>query len=294
MPVVDAHAHIISSDPARFPHSPLSGALPDWPAERFVNAEKLLRRMQQTGVDRAVLVQYSSAHGYDNRYVLATAQQHPDKFVAVCTLDGLQPDAPQQLTECVSQGAAGLRIRARGREGGLEWLRCETLWQRAAELHVPVCVHFMESVQAEGLELLPGLLAQFPTLPVVLDHAGNPPWREGPPDYGMQPVLDLARFPELTIKFATINLERLHMASVDPAIALERLVKTFGANRIMWGSDAPNTPGHYGEMLNSMRSAMSSLSETDREWILGGTALRVYPREKSREVINNHVGVSVS
>ncbi len=289
--VVDTHAHIISSDPTRFPHAPLSGALPDWPADRFVDAEKLLERMKRAGVDRAVLVQYSSAHGYDNRYVLATAKQHPDRFVAVCTLDGLQPQAPEQLTDCVKQGAAGVRIRARGREPGLEWLSCEPLWQRAAELQIPVCVHFMENVQAEGLRILPSLLRQFPKLPVVLDHAGNPPWREGPPWYGMQPVLDLARFDQLTLKFATINLERLHAAGVEPDIALHPLVTAFGANRIMWGSDAPNTPGDYGEMLSWMRSATSTL-EADREWIFAGTALRVYP--KLAEVINNHVGVPVS
>ena len=276
--VVDTHAHIISSDPARFPHAPLSGALPDWPAERFVDADKLLARMQQAQVDRAVLVQYSSAHGYDNRYVLATAQQHPDRFVAVCTLDGLQPEAPQQLTECVRRGAAGLRLRAPGRAPGLTWLTCEPLWQRAAELQVPVCVHFMENIQAEGLKILPALLAQFPTVTVVLDHAGNPPWREGPPAYGMQPLLGLARFEQLTIKFATINLERLHAAGVEPGIALERLIKSFGANRIIWGSDAPNTPGEYTDMLNWMRSAMGKLSETDSDLILAGTALRVYPR----------------
>src|SRR5579864_1091276 len=286
--VVDTHAHIISSDPTRFPHAPLSGALPDWPADRFVDADTLLQRMQLAGVDRAVLVQYSSAHGYDNRYVLATASQHPDRFVAVCTLDGLQPDAPELLSECVKSGAAGLRMRARGRDNALDWLTCEPLWQRAAELQVPVCVHFMENVQAEGLKLLPELLTQFPTVPVVLDHAGNPPWREGPPAYGMRPVLDLARFEQLTIKFATINLERLHAAHVEPSIALEQLVNAFGAHRVMWGSDAPNTPGDYGEMLNWMRSAMQKLCETDREWILAGSALRVYP--KLAEVSNKHVG----
>jgi L-fuconolactonase len=276
--VVDTHAHIISSDPTRFPYAPLSGVLPDWPADRFVDAARLLGRMQQAGVDRAVLVQYSSAHGYDNRYVLAMAQQHPDRFVAVCTVDGLQSDAADLLADCVREGAVGVRIRARGREDALEWLTCEPLWQRAADLRIPVCVHFMENVQAAGLRILPSLLAQFPTVPVVLDHAGNPPWREGPPTFGMQPVLDMARFEQLTIKFATINLERLHAAAVDPSVALERLVNTFGADRIMWGSDAPNTPGDYADMLDWMRSSMSNLSESDREWILAGTALRVYPR----------------
>jgi L-fuconolactonase len=276
--VVDTHAHIISSNPARFQLAPSSGALRDWPAERFVDADRLLGRMQLAGVDRAVLVQYSSAHGYDNRYVLATAQQHPDHFVAVCTLDGRLPEAPEQLSACVRDGAVGLRLRAPGRAGALNWLTCEPLWQRAAELHVPVCVHFAESMQAEGLRLLPGLLAQFPSVPVVLDHAGNPPWRAGPPHYGLQPVLSLARFEQLTIKFATINLERLHAAGVAPGLALERMVASFGARRMMWGSDAPNTPGDYAEMLDWMRTAMSSLAAADQAWILAGAALRVYPR----------------
>jgi hypothetical protein len=60
----------------------------------------------------------------------------------------------------------------------------------------------------------------------------------------------------------------------------------------MWGSDAPNTPGDYGDMLSWMRSAMTKISETEQYWLLAGTALRVYP--KLAEVINNHVGVSVS
>ena len=276
--VVDTHAHIISSDPRRFPYSPLSGSLPDWPAERFVNAHTLLRRMDVAGVDRAVLVQYSSAHGYDNRYVLETAKQYPDRFLAVCTLDGLQPDAPDKLTACAREGAAGLRLRAPTRVGPLDWLMCEPLWQRAAELHLPVCVHFMESVQAEGVTLLPSLLRQFPAVPVVLDHVGNPPWRDGSPDYGLKPILNLAQYTQLTLKFATINLERLHAASVEPHVALQRLVARFGADRIMWGSDAPNTPGDYAEMLAWMRSAISQLSDSDQQTILSGTALRVYPR----------------
>jgi predicted TIM-barrel fold metal-dependent hydrolase len=272
--VVDTHAHIISSDPVSFPHGPL----PDWPAERFVDAEKLLQRMHTAGVERAVLVQYSSVHGYDNSYVLATARQRPDRFVAVCTVEALQPEAADQLSACVANGAAGVRLRAPGRQGPLNWLECEPVWQRTAELHVPVCVHFTESVQAEGMRLLPRLLAKFPSVGVVLDHVGNPQWREGPPDYGLRAVLDLARFEQLTLKFTTVNLERLDAANVEPRIALERLVGAFGAERIAWGSDAPNTPGDYTEMLGWMRQSISMLNAADQVSILGGTALRVYPR----------------
>jgi predicted TIM-barrel fold metal-dependent hydrolase len=282
--IVDTHAHIISSDPRRYPHAPLGGSLPEWLSERSVDAQQLLERMPRAGVDQAVLVQYSSAHGYDNDYVLDTAVRHADRFVAVCTLDGLRPEAADQLTVLVNdRGAAGVRIRAARRDGPLDWLRCEPLWQRAGDLGVPVAVHFMESSQAEGLSLLPALLEQFPRVRVVLDHVANPPWREGPPDYGLGPVLDLARYDQLYLKFATINLERLEAAGVEPQPILGRLIQSFTARRIMWGSDAPNTPGDYAEMVLWMCAALSDVSDEDQRWIWADTARSVYPRLDHQE-----------
>ncbi len=291
--VVDAHAPVISSDPSRYPLAPLSGALPDWMSNRSVAAEQLLERMPGAGVDKAVLVQYSSAHGYDNSYVLDTATAHPDRFVAICTVDGRAPDAAAQLAACVHRGAAGLRIRAPSRDGPLDWLDCEPLWQRAAELSIPVCVHFSESRQADGVRRLPALLERFPTVTVVLDHVANPPWREGPPAYGLSPVLELASFERLYIKFATINLERLHQAVIAPRLAIERLVAAYSARRIMWGSDAPNTPGNYAEMVQRMLSALSDVTDDERRWIMGGTALEVYPRLAAHGVVT-HAGMSIA
>src|SRR5207244_4209183 len=89
-------------------------------------------------------------------------------------------------------------------------------------------------------------------------------------------VLDLAQFPGLYIKFATINLERLEHAGVAPAIALSRLLDAYGSGRIMWGSDMPNTPGEYTDMVAWMLRAIDDLSGEDRAAIMGGTARTVY------------------
>src|SRR5205814_1745509 len=151
--------------------------------------------------------------GYDNDYVLDMAARYADRFVAVCTLDGLRLEAPDQLALLVAErGASGVRIRAPRRDGPLDWLRCEALWQRATDLDVPLAVHLSEVSQAEGLRLLPELLQQFQHVRVVLDHVGNPAWGQGPPHYGLGRVLDLARFDRLYIKFATVNLVRLAAA----------------------------------------------------------------------------------
>jgi hypothetical protein len=46
---------------------------------------------------------------------------------------------------------------------------------------------------------------------------------------------------------------------------------------MMWGSDAPNMPGEYGDMLRRMWQAASVLSAAELEQFFGGTAIRVYP-----------------
>jgi L-fuconolactonase len=293
--VVDSHAHIISSDPARFPYAPFSGALPDWLPERAVDAELLLERMALAGVDQAVLVQYSSVHGYDNGYVLDVAQRYPSRFAAVCTLDGRAPGAPDQLTTLVrDHGAAGLRIRAPARSGPFDWLECEPLWRRAVDLDLPMCVHLMPHDSATGLPVLVEILSRFQDATVVLDHVANPPWRPDPPDFGLDSVLPLARFERVIIKFATLNLERLEAAHVEPGPVLRRLVEVFGADRVMWGSDAPNTPGEYAEMLLRMRTAISDLSIVDQGAVLARTAQSVYPRLAGTERSTPDADLSVA
>jgi predicted TIM-barrel fold metal-dependent hydrolase len=154
-----------------------------------------------------------------------------------------------------------------------------------------VCVHFSLRDQAAGLPLLDDLLRRFPGVRVVLDHVGNPTWAEGPPDYGLGPLIRLADRTGIYIKFATVNLERLEAAAVAPQLALERLVGTFGAQRILWGSDAPNTPGVYAQMLARMRAALSDTPAADQEWILGGTAMHVYPQLEGQK---QHARLSIA
>ena len=105
MTVVDAHAHVISRDQHRYPIAPPGGVPPEWLDARRVDADDLLERMDSVGVDQAVLVQFVAAHGYDNRYVLDCASEHPERFVAVCALDG---------RDAISRRTPGRMRRARG------------------------------------------------------------------------------------------------------------------------------------------------------------------------------------
>jgi L-fuconolactonase len=275
--IIDAHAHVISRDEQRYPLAPPDGVAPEWLGTRGIDADDLLERMDRVGIEKSVLVQYVAAHGYDNRYVLDCASEHPERFVAVCALDGRDLSIAQRLDDCLARGAVGVRLRAPDRGPALDWLEVDELWRRASEMRVPLAVHLQQHQHACGVPLLHERLRSFPDVFVVLDHVGNPPWQADDPDLGLRLVSGLADAPNLVVKFATLNLNRLDAAGVPAPRALRRLVEMFGPSRLMWGSDVPNTPGDYSEMLARVRVALADLSAADQACILAATALRVYP-----------------
>jgi L-fuconolactonase len=63
---------------------------------------------------------------------------------------------------------------------------------------------------------------------------------------------------------------------------LEQALGAFGSRRIMWGSDYPPVSARegYGNALRfpmERFAAMPGVTDEDREWIFGGTALAVFP-----------------
>jgi predicted TIM-barrel fold metal-dependent hydrolase len=60
---------------------------------------------------------------------------------------------------------------------------------------------------------------------------------------------------------------------------IERLLRTFGAERLMWASDCPFQvdPGHsYRASIDLLREGLGFLTQEDREWLLRKTAARVF------------------
>src|SRR4051794_20859613 len=98
MTIIDTHCHVVAADHARYPLAPVEGRISEWAQERPVTAEQLLAAMDAAGVDGAVLVQASTAHGFDNRYTADSAAAHPARFAWVGTLDALAPETPDQLS----------------------------------------------------------------------------------------------------------------------------------------------------------------------------------------------------
>jgi predicted TIM-barrel fold metal-dependent hydrolase len=248
-----------------------------------MTVERLIATMDEANVDKAVLVQRGSIYGFDSSYVCDSAARFPERFAAVCSIDATRPDCGAGVHYWVTErGAAGIRLMELVRSSSLEWLDsplARNAWAAAAELQVPVCVHFFPWNRKAGLSRLAGIMRDIHGLTVVIDHLGAIRSEAGPPDHGVDEHLEeVARLEGANVKFTTIPLGRLTQAGIDSAPIMERVMNLFGAERMMWGSDIAQSPGSYGYMVGLGRDAVSGMSSAQQEAVLGGTARRLYGR----------------
>jgi predicted TIM-barrel fold metal-dependent hydrolase len=146
------------------------------------------------------------------------------------------------------------------------------LWDTAVDLDLRI----VATLLAPDLPRLSTMLARHPGVPVVLDHCGFPDLRDGPSFPGLTPVLALSAHPGLHLKVTSHVLEA---AGAHAPALVERLVTTFGAERVVWGSDYPQTHDRsYAELVALGRDACARLAESDRARVLGGNALRLWPQ----------------
>lgn len=279
MRIADSHCHVLSADLDRYPRSPLGGKQSAWAGDRPVTAEAMLLLMDDSGIDQAVLVQATTAYGYDNSYVIDSARRSPDRFVAVGTVDPLGPDAGERLTRLLDAGLAGVRLFTTGSTmtGQGLWFADEAtdpFWETAAAARVPVCLQLR--LGADTLAAVDELFRRHPDVVVLLDHCGYPDVRTSPLDAAGD-LVPLAAFPGLHLKLTHRTLEGLHDLGDDASGFLDPLLRAFSARRIAWGSNCPAAEQPMGELVALADKVLGVLNHEQRADILGNTTRRLYP-----------------
>jgi predicted TIM-barrel fold metal-dependent hydrolase len=277
-PLIDIHPHVVSPDIDKYPISPLLGVRSDWSHKRSVTVETLVESMDGAGVARAAVVHSSTTYGFDCSYVADSVQRYPDRLTGVFSVNVLEPEAPDAMRHWASRGCSGMRIFVRGSTIKQPWLaiddkRCFPCYELAGELGLSVA----NNVTQVSFDQLENLLASFPEVNFILDHLGSVDFKDGAPFNNANPLWRMARFPNLFLKIATRNFYESAEGNSTTHQMVGRVVSEFGADRIAWGSNFPATAGTLGELVDVARQGLSSLSQTDRDWILGGTAARLYP-----------------
>ncbi|MFN8458325.1 MAG: amidohydrolase family protein [Anaerolineae bacterium] len=267
---IDSHAHIWINDPA-FPWAVETSHPPQYDA----HPEALLEAMQANRVDATVLVQFID-YRWDNRYVARVLKTFPDKFMAVCRVNPQDPAAPDQLSYWTEEhGFRGVRLSPEPGAGG-DWFTgplMTPLFRRAAALSVPVLI----LTKPSRLPDLAHILERVPEVDVVIDHIAD--CVDGSAD-NLQSLLALARYPRVYLKTGHIWVNSsLDYPWRDTHELVKQAYESFGAQRMMWGSDWPLCLKHttYSQALSYLRDEMGFFSKEDLTWILGRTALRHWP-----------------
>jgi L-fuconolactonase len=277
-PIVDIHPHIVSTDTKRYPLAPLFGIQSDWSKERTASDEELIAAMDDAGVAKTAIVHASTCYGFDNSLVADAVAHFPQRCTAVGSIDMLAPDAVDVAKGWIARGVTGFRIFTGGSTKSvdastLDDKRSYPVWELCGERGVSICVQ----TDASGIPPTIALAKRFPTVAIIVDHFARPDVSGGPPYAAAAPLMSLAELPNIYLKFTPVALDRIRQAKADAHAFLAKIVAEFGAARIAWGSNWPNSPGTLKEHVIAAKAALASLSEADRDAILGGTALRLYP-----------------
>ncbi len=288
MQKVDVHVHVFAQLSDEFPRQ--VGGLA--PAERQAPAEELLRAMDANGVDRTVLIDMGGTALEHHSYVTHCVNTWPDRFTATGLVDEDDEDPPARLRELVeATRIEGIRLNNLGDPAAehAEDLKPYGLFQCAAELGLNINVYSRHN----QVGCLQKLIAAFPTVNVSLDHLGvlpsTPlvPDRWGRPRFDDEPlptstfpkILELAQYPNVYIKVSgeyAFSKEPYPYADMKPMV--EQVYQAYGADRMMWCTDAPwifEEPG-YAELVGIIDHHLPALSSEEKEMIMGGTALKIW------------------
>ncbi|MDA0745230.1 MAG: amidohydrolase family protein [bacterium] len=242
---------------------------------KYEPVESLLFHMAEAGVHKAVFIQYMG--NPDNQYIVDCMAAHPGRFAATMIVE--PDDDGTQIKHWVEHGIGGIRLPAQDRAACADPL---AHWRTAAELGLVVSAPC--SPRALLSDEFQEVITTFPDLSIVIEHLAGVGKNAQPPYTEFKNVLNLAKHPNLTIKLSGFGefCELPHPFKQIPPLA-DMALEAFGPKRMMWGSDYPPASSRegYNNALRFPLEYFSSLSQDERAWIFGKTALKTWKFDTS-------------
>jgi len=252
MKIIDMHVHHTWADPAD----------PPWAL-----IEETLTLAQQCGIAKVGLLGTYSFHGYDptpegiyacNTHAARIVERYPDQAYSFCYLNPAHDPAfiHAELDRCVGDfGMKGIKlwIAVNARDP-----RLDVVMAGARRHHLPVLHHawykatgyvYNESTPADVRDLA----LRFPDVSIIMAHLNG---------CDVRGVLDIKDLPNVSIDTS---------GSQPDAGFIEFAVAELGAERILFGSDAPIRD--YAVQLAKVTGA--KISDAARQQILGENAIRL-------------------
>src|SRR5437667_4533606 len=243
-PVLDVHLHLRPTMDGNFNH------------------------IQGSGVTKAVLL--TNVNAEDHAKEVAAA--YPGRFVRFASIDVTQPDAVVRLRDAIRDGAIGLgEIKSQVEAAGPEMRR---LYALAAELDVPITIHFQEVSQPgsagtynRGVRKFDAMLKAFPTTRFIghadafwanvsADYAEDTAYPTGRIKPGGVTDRFLSDYPNLYADMSANSCN--NFLTRDPEFAAGFLVRH--QDKLIFGSDCQCLDGRGGGAANNRCVARATLT----------------------------------
>jgi predicted TIM-barrel fold metal-dependent hydrolase len=272
MHIIDPHVHVWKNDP----QYPWPKEVKDPPKEDALPGT-LLELMKANGVEKTVIV-HPIHYRWDCRYAGDVIKAQPGRFMGVCRVNPKADTAADDLSRWVRDyGFHGVRLSPAADAAG-DWIndrkRMDRILDRAVELKVPLCVLCGTGRLAD----VAGVIERYrDSLDVCIDHMADCALDR--PDE-LKKLLALARSPRVFVKISHLwGLSRQTYPYKDTHDQVKRLSDAFGPPRLMWGTDWPLVEKYcgYAKAVALYRDEIDIWTAEERRWILGGTALKLWP-----------------
>ncbi|KAF8408449.1 hypothetical protein HHK36_007602 [Tetracentron sinense] len=280
--IIDSHLHVWASPEEaadKYPYFP--GQEPTLPG----NVDFLLKCMEEAGVDGALIVQPIN-HKFDHSLVTSVLKGYPSKFVGCCLANPAEDGSGlKQLEHLVlKDGYRAVRFNPYLWPSGQRMTNeiGKAMFSKAGELGVPVGFMCMKGLDLHTSEI-EELCTNFPSTVVLLDHLAfcKPPIIDEENEV-FSALLKLSRFPQIYVKFSALfRISRKPYPYKDTASLLSQVISSYGANRVMWGSDFPYVVAECGykeaKEAVPLIARQAALSSSELEWIMGRTVMQLFP-----------------
>ncbi len=124
------------------------------------------------------------------------------------------------------------------------------------------------------------MVRALPEMKLVMDHISKPRIREASFDHWARYMKLFAERDYIAVKLSGLATEANwnEWTQADLAPYLDFCLENFGPRRLMFGSDWPVCllAGHYEAVIQIVETAIADLSEDERAWIMGQTAVDFY------------------
>lgn len=229
-----------------------------------ITADRLVRDLDEAGIERAVVLSVAYFFGSPNRtwpgdeytnvraendWVAAQAARYPDRLVPFCGVSPLKDYAVREIRRCREIGMRGLKLHFRSSRVNVldpEHLRkVREVFRTANELGMPIVVH-SENAGTYGREqaevFLAELLPAAPDVVVQIAHLwGGNQFRPAP----LSVFADAVSSGDPRARNLYFDLTEIEPGAGGSAEAMEeiaRRLRQIGLERILYGSDAAATP----------------------------------------------------